>query len=637
MNTQTTKTLNLLFAFLGLLLPLIGTAGKTVSLISPSKRLKVNVVSVPQGLQLHVDESKNLDLTIHAYGFVFDKKVFASGFVISDIKQKSVNNSWKPVFGERDLIPDRYREAEITLSDQANPKEKMIIVCRLYDEGIAFQYQLPGNYEPGLNIEKELTSFAFGKNYEAWASLRAQSVIEKTTIGQLKSAVDRPLTIKQDDSSYLALGEAALVDFARMKFVADPQNPNVLLSQLDGKVDLEQAKYKSPWRYVMIAGSPAKLLENNYFILNLNEPNQIENTSWIKPGKVIREVTLTTQGGMACVDFAAKHNIGYVEFDAGWYGPENNPKSDATGVHVDPARSTGPLDLQKIIDYGKSKNVGIILYVNHNAMENQLDDILPLYRSWGIKGVKYGFVNVGSQKWTSWLHEAVRKAAQNQLMVDIHDEYRPTGYSRTYPNLVTQEGIRGDEESPSTEHSINTLFTRSLVGAGDNTNCYFAARVSEKMGGKAGQMAKAIMLYSPWQFIFWYDRPEGSPYKTGGAGSNEIFIKEIPEIDFYKTLPTIWNDTRVMEGQIGQYATIARRSNNDWYIGSLNAIADREVKIPLTFLDGKSSYQATLYFQDENGLKENKISTLGMEVDKKTVIKRILPAKSGMAIVIQKK
>src|SRR5690606_3411035 len=117
------------------------------------------------------------------------------------------------------------------------------------------------------------------------------------------------------------------------------------------------------------------------------------------------------------------------------------------------------------------------------------------YKSWGIKGLKYGFVNVGSQEWTSWLHEAIRKAAKYQLMVDVHDEYRPTGYSRTYPNLMTQEGIRGDEESPSIEQSLTTLFTRMIAGAGDNTNCYLAPRVMKKMGGKAAQMAKTIMIY----------------------------------------------------------------------------------------------------------------------------------------------
>ena len=120
-------------------------------------------------------------------------------------------------------------------------------------------------------------------------------------------------------------------------------------------------------------------------------------------------------------------------------------------------------------------------------------------------------MNVGDQYATAWLHQAVRKAAKYGLMVDIHDEYRSTGYSRTYPNLLTQESIRGDEESPSLDQAIYTLYNRMICGAGDYTNCYFAERVTEKMGGRAAQLAKLVAIYSPWQFVYWYDRPEKSP------------------------------------------------------------------------------------------------------------------------------
>jgi alpha-glucosidase len=132
-----------------------------------------------------------------------------------------------------------------------------------------------------------------------------------------------------------------------------------------------------------------------------------------------------------CVDFAVKHNVEYVEFDAGWYGPEGSSESDARRVSVDPKRSKGPLDLHAVIQYARERGIGILVYVNRRAPEHQIDEILPLYEKWGIKGVKYGFVQFGSQRWTTWLHEAVRKATRYHLMVDVHDEYRPTGYSRT--------------------------------------------------------------------------------------------------------------------------------------------------------------------------------------------------------------
>jgi alpha-glucosidase len=285
------------------------------------------------------------------------------------------------------------------------------------------------------------------------------------------------------------------------------------------------------------------------------------------------------------VDFAVAHNLQYVEYDAGWYGHEYSDEADATTISVDPKRSPGPLDLHAVIDYAAQHGIGIIVYVNRRALERQLDEILPLYRSWGIKGVKYGFVQVGSQQWTSWLHEAVRKAARHRLMVDVHDEYRPAGYSRTYPNLMTQEGIAGDETKPTNDQTLTILFTRMLAGAGDNTICYYNPRVEEN-ACHAYQLAKAVCFFSPWQFLFWYDRP--SSYQGE------------PEIEFFKHCPTVWDDTRVLHGRIGRYAVLARRSGDDWFVGCMNGSQARELSIPLDFLDPARRYTAHVYSHDES-------------------------------------
>lgn len=242
--------------------------------------------------------------------------------------------------------------------------------------------------------------------------------------------------------------------------------------------------------------------------------------------------------------------------------------------------------------------------MNKKALHKQLDEILPLYKKWGIKGLKYGFVNVGDQYSTAWLHQAIRKAAKYELMVDVHDEYRPTGYSRTYPNLLTQEGIRGDEESPSLEQTIYTLYNRMICGAGDQTNCYFAERVSAKMGGRAAQLAKRVAIYSPWQFIYWYDRPEKAPARAGGAGSTESVIRRDAVTDFYCSIPTVWDETRFFDGKMGEYAIVARRSGSTWYVSVLNAGGKRTVTIPLDFLEGKKGYTATLYYQASEKKKE---------------------------------
>lgn len=550
---------------------------------------------------------------------------------MSEIRQE-----WMPVFGERSKVQDNYNQTEIRLEDENNDP-KLLMTFRAYNEGVAFCYTFSESAgSDSLIIADELTEFRFAADYPAWVATRAQAQYRKIPIGEIAEAAERPLLVETGDSMFLAIGEARQVDFPRMKFKASPEKENTLKAELDGEARIG-LPYTTPWRYVMTASTPGELLENNYFILNLNDPCILSDVSWIKPGKVIREVTLTTQGGKACVDFAVENGLQYVEFDAGWYGPENNDLSDATTVTVDPARSPGPLDLKEIINYAEQKDIGVLVYVNRRALENQLDEILPLYKSWGIKGVKYGFVQVGSLKWTTWLHEAVKKAADNQLMVDIHDEYRPTGFSRTYPNLMTQEGIRGDEESPSNEHTLITLFTRMIAGAGDNTICYYAPRVTEKMGGHVSQLAKAVMLYSPWQFLYWYDRPQGSPGKKGGAGNSEGYIRNDPELEFFKKLPVVWDETRVLEGKTGEYATIARKSGNNWFLGSLTGRNQSTISIPLTFLDSDASYEATIYSYDPSFESSTKLKIESVLVNAGFVLRYNINSNSGLAAIFLKK
>ncbi|MEZ5042160.1 MAG: glycoside hydrolase family 97 N-terminal domain-containing protein [Saprospiraceae bacterium] len=551
---------------------------------------------------------------------------------IEKITDHTVDTAWDPVYGEKSQYRDHYHQTLISFNSKNNKAPVFKLEIRAYNEGVAFRYV----FEDPINdiITAELTEFTLPPATELWASTRAQSSIEKVTLTALKDTVERPLLAQLSDSLFVALGEAGSVDFARMKLALHPEKPATLVANLSSEVTYE-GPFKSPWRTIMAGQTAGEILENNYLLLNLNEPNRIANTDWIKPGKVIREVTLTTTGGMACVDFAVKHQLQYIEFDAGWYGNEYDEASDATTVTVDPKRSKGPLDLPKVIAYAQSQGIGVLLYVNRRALEKQLDEVLPLLSSWGVKGVKYGFVNVGSQQWTDWLHEAVRKAAAHELMVDIHDEYRPTGYSRTYPNLMTQEGIRGDEESPDNSMVLKTMFTRMLAGAGDHTNCYFASRVDEKMGSHASQLAKAVCIYSPWQFLYWYDRPADAPSKMGGAGNNDKHIIEVPELNFYDQLPTVWDDTRVLEGYPGAYAVIARRSGTTWFVGALNGSEERDFNINLDFLPPNSQYEASIYSDDQTVSTPTKVAMKTTPVSSVEVISQRLGKYQGMAMILK--
>lgn len=609
-------------------------AAKEVKVVSPDKKTVFTISTKLKNenvLSYSITFQGDLVIANSPLGLEFENEnSLSSNLNMIAVNQKSVKLSWKPVYGERNLYPDIYSEAIIQFKENAIPNRTFSISCRVYNEGVAFRYNV--NTDKSVTITRELTGFQFTKDHTSWIAANAQAAYVKGNISKTVNGCERPYVIEINQNRFIALGEAALTDHARMKFNRSSTDSLLLVASLDGKAAYK-TNFSTPWRYIMIAASAAKLLENNYFILNLNAPSALKEVSWIKPGKVIREVTLTTIGAKACIDFAARHNLQYIEFDAGWYGHEYDNASSALAVNVDPSRSPGPLDLHDVIAYGKEKGVGVILYVNQRALTRQIDTILPLFKSWGVKGLKYGFVNVGSQQNTQWLHEAIRKAASQQLMLDIHDEYRPTGYSRTYPNLLTQEGIRGDEESTENSQVLITLFTRMIAGAGDQTNCYFAPRV-DKMGSHASQMAKAICIYSPWQFVYWYDRPEDSPRKKGGAGSTASVIAAVPDLDFYTALPTVWDDTKVLEGEIGAYGTIARKSGENWYIGTLTDKA-RNFSLPLNFLQKDKQYQATIYADDATLSTPTKLAIQRLKVDATTILNIQLMEKNGQAVIIR--
>ncbi len=597
-------------------------------------------------------------------GLALTTAPLAEGLQIVRQTEGSVDTQWKPVCGERSTIRNHYNEMVVELQEQNAPKRFLYLILRAYDQGAAFCYTL--SRQPGLErvtIARELTEFRFPADFTAWATYSAQGTYTKVPISQIKRGCERPLVIRVADDMYAAVAEARLVDYARMKLsplvrsvpvrafgervegvppsnrgqdardtTPDGVTTHGLVADLGSEVTASLA-LRTPWRVIMLADSPGQLLERNDLLLNLNDACALADTSWIKPGKVIREVTLSTVGGRACVDFAVTHNLQYVEFDAGWYGPENDDASDARAVHLDPKRSKGPLDLQEVIRYARERGIGIILYVNHKALERQLDELLPLYQQWGIKGIKFGFVNVGTQKWTSWMHEAIRKAAEHQLMVDVHDEYRPTGWSRTYPNFMTQEGIRGDEERQPNSMSLTTLFTRMLAGAADNTICYYDQRVDQQ-ASHAYQLAKAVCFYSPWQFLYWYDRPFISPEVTKRASNASNVIGDEPELEFFDACPTVWDDTRVLQGSIGEYAVIARRSGGNWFLGGMNSDEPRSFDVPLQFLDVDRKYTAHIYSDDPAVPTRTHVKIERLPVDRGTILKMALPARGGQAVRI---
>ena len=623
---------------------------QTVAVLSPDSTLvfKFAIGDTPaeQGRLFYSVSYKNRPVVLRSHlGIItVDLPDWTSGFTLTDETRRSQNTVWKPVYGERSRIRDNYNECTISLIRDRDTNNAFQVVVRVYNEGAAFCYHYPENLSTSvLHIKDEATEFAFEQGTMAYVSPFAQELYHlrpltgwaygpEFPLPQYAARTpdyesERPLTLVLPNGLYAAIGEARLVDHARMKLALSPDKKHTLVARLFGTVT-ESSPFSTPWRVIMVAESPGALLEHNDIFLNLNDPCQIQNTSWIKPGKVMREVTLSTAGAEACIDFCAQHRIDYVEFDAGWYGYEYSKASDASRVDVDPRRNPRKdLDLPRVIAYAKQKNVGVFLYVNHRAMEKQIDEIFPLYQKWGVAGLKFGFVHVGSHKWTTWVHEAVRKAARCNLMVDIHDEYRPTGYSRTYPNLLTQEGIRGNECMPDANHNTTMPFTRFLAGAADYTICYYhqaglKPNINPIKTTSAHQLALSVIFYSPLQFVFWYDKP--SDYHGE------------PEVEFFEHLPTVWDATKVLLGEIGTYAAIARRSGDTWFVGAITNNDGRRLSIPLEFLDPGRHYTATLYM---DGGPETKTRTRVRMDDRpvtaRSVIDAMLRPSGGVAMEIR--
>ncbi len=599
---------------------------ETVKVASPNGKLEMSVW-LKNGSPIYTVNFEGKPVILESAMGIISNGSWADNAKIKGVDISENKSSWKPVYGERSEIPDNYRQAVIHFE---NGKKELDIVVRAYNEGVAFRYVFAGT-KSYLRITDELTEFALPAGTQGYYTVRAQTPYEKMAIDPAvwsKKECDRPLTLELPDGTFLSLGEAEVVNYARTKFVVKPGKTATIGCSMYGEVD-EIEPYATPWRVIMAAKKPGELIENNFIFLNLNPPCAIADTKWIKPGKVMR-AGLSTESAKKVIDFAAAHNLQYAHIDAGWYGSEYLKTSDAT-------KPRNGLNIEEVVNYGKSKGIGLWLYVNQRALAQQLDEVLDQFQKWGVVGIKFGFVQVGSQGWTMWMHDAVRRCAEHGLMVDIHDEYRPTGFSRTYPNLLTQEGIRGNEEFPDAKHNVTLPFTRFVCGAADYTICYYKRDFSQYDPNEksnyharpervikatpAHQLAMAVVYYSPLQFMFWYDSP--GDYKGE------------PEIEFFEKVPTVWDETKALDGKIGEYVSMARRSGDVWYVGVMNGMDARDLKLSFDFLPAGKKYEARIFTDGPMSLPtRTKVAIESKQVTSKTVLDLPLKATGGAAIYL---
>ncbi|MGW2518575.1 glycoside hydrolase family 97 catalytic domain-containing protein [Streptomyces sp. NPDC001617] len=510
-----------------------------------------------------------------------------SGTVITNYQHWTVNNTWTPVYGRNATVHDWYQEMRWTLQDTAT-LINFSVQIRAYPSGVAFRYVL---LDKGTaTIADELTTFVFPDGTLVY-SARDENVYNPVAPGSIPSTgtsgtdtgplTDLPLTATYASGGPIAcVCESSRVNYPRLMLSSVSGEPNTLAAHLmehtaRGSGTVQTAStvttpFATPWRAVVTGSTHAELVDNAELVLNLAPAGALADTSWIKPGKVFR-CNLTTADGTAGVDFAVARGLQYIEYDAGWYGPE--------GSTTDATKPIDAIDLPSVISYATGKGIGVILYVNRIALTSP-DSLFALYRSWGVAGVKLGFINDGTQAMTNQITGWAKTAAAHSLLIDMHDDVRPFGYERTYPNWISLEGVRGNEHFPTASHNVTLPFARNIGGPMDYTICYGQSRDQTT---NVHQMAMAAVYYQPLNFLYWYD----SPSKYANTAN-------WPGLPWFDAIPTTWDESRTLDGSIGQYVAVARRNGTTWYLGAMTDESARTLSLPLSFLAG-GNWTATVY------------------------------------------
>jgi alpha-glucosidase len=539
-----------------------------------------------------------------------------SGFTMLDSTIREHDESYTLVIGKTKNARDHYRELRVRLQESRPPLRRMGLLFRAYDDGAAFRYVLPEQEAlASFEIVKENTEFHFPEDMKAWAfqintfhsSYEGRYLPTRLSAIPDTGLVYLPLTMQRKDGVTLSIAEADLTDYAGMYLRGLPGKAlSVVLAPLpdgSGVAVRGESPFASPWRLLMVGDAPGRLIEST-IILNLNAPCALDDVSWIRPGKAVFPwwpdfycdrpavpSALGFENQKYYIDFAAENNFSYLELEPPWYGPEEDCIDHPERYDI--TKPAPDLRLPELIEYGKKAGVRLFIWAHWQNVERQADSAFPLYKSWGAAGVKIDFMNRDDQEMVRWYHKILKKAAANHLMVLFHGAYKPTGTQRTYPNLVTLEGVLGNEQNKvidwiTPQHTVTLPFTRMLAGPMDFTPGGFrnvtAAEFTPNMrrpmvmGTRCHQLAMFVVYESPLTMVC--DDP--------AAYRNQ------PGLEFIRQVPTTWDETRVLNGEIGECITIARRSGTDWYIGAMTDWTPRTMRIPLAFL-GEGESAADIY------------------------------------------
>ena len=574
--------------------------------LSPNKKLVMHIQQQTNG-ELTYSFTANGTLLIDKsqMGFKLESKeiVPGAGWIIKHISKKGIRSVWKPVWGKRAIVPDRYNELTIEMerssaalnkNNQATAPNRIDLIARAYDDGIAFQYKIPTDNKGEAKVLSEQTNYNFAGDYTAWFYNGENHNLgpEKLTA---TDTIRRPvMTIKAGKNHYMAVHEANLLTGEPL--VLQSKKGEQLFS-VASKPEMLSTGYTSAWRVILYGTTPGVLVDSHLIELLNPDPNPKYDFSWVKPGVAVWDwringaewegfkYTMSYPSWIRMIDFASEEGFKYLVLDANWYGPEFASASNPT--EGDKAK-----EVQKLIAYGKSKGVGIWLYLNDvGGRKYPIEKTLKQYADWGAAGVKYGFMRGTQEEKNPWTQKITELCAKNHLLVDFHDgPVHPYGQLRTWPNAITREYCHAQLDGhhvfvPST--FVTTVYVNMVAGPVDMDNGMFdlrqghTTRVDESQpvpSTLASEAARTLITFSGVTIL--PDIPE--------------YYKKYPVLlDFLASQKMPWKESRTLAGEIGEYIVMMRQTDDAYLVGAATNESGREINLPLSFLE-QGSYKAEI-------------------------------------------
>lgn len=617
---------------------------KSMEILSPDGELKVVVQCSEDGKLTYLfsaDDKVLIQESTLGFDWKEQDSTRSAQWKVKDVSKRQVRGEWEPLWGKRAVVKDCFNEMVIALVNKAGIPERMNLIVRGYDDGIAFRYQIPeGTSHDTLYVEKELTSFQFAGDYTAWYYNGERHNIGPEKLSET-GKVRRPvMTIKADENRYMAIHEADLITGEPM--VLQSEEGSTLFT-LASKPQTMIPGYTSAWRVVFCGSTPGELVDSHLLELLNPEPDaSYDFASWVKPGLAVWDwringavwedfkYTMSYPSWVRMVDFAAEAGFRYLVLDANWYGPEFHSDSDPT--KGDKAR-----DVQKLIAYAKEKGVGIWLYLNDvGGRRFPIEETLEQYGKWGAAGVKYGFMTGSEEEKHLRTVMITELCAKNRLLVDYHDgPIHPFGQSRTWPNAVTREYCQAQLDAhrvfqPKT--FVTSVFVNMIAGPIDMNNGMFDLRQGHTTRVDESQPVPSTLVAEGARTLITYSGVTIMP------DIPEFYRKYPPLLEFLSAQKMPWKESRTLAGEIGEYIVMMRETDEAYLVGVATNEQERTVDVPLTFI-GTGAMDATIiedgdgahYFTNRECLK-----TSTRQVTQQDVIQVKLASGGGACILIKK-